>query len=321
MRVKDWIKTHKIATAGIIVGVVIIVWAAFMMFVSLSGARSTGVTSSYPEFIALESPLGFDFSLREVSESGLKMPSESGEEIEVKEGSMKIESESAEEDFAEIESLVGNYQGYLERSRKSITNLYIQLDVTLRVPSENFANLVEELKEEFEVESYNVKNYRIPVGRELDELQILNESLSDYEKIRDEIKEMNVGKDKIELLMQLTDKELGLKEKERTYQNIVSSKERRGEYATLNVNLKQKKSPTIWPENVLDQFKDRLRKALDNTVKTLKDLVGGSIEIFFKAIQIAVYIFIVGIVLAGLYRLGRELFRFIIRKKGPAEKI
>jgi len=320
MRVKDWIKTHKIATAGITTGVVIIAWAAFMMFVSLSGARSTGVTSSYPEFIALESPLGFDFSLREVSEGGLKMPSESGEEIEVKEGSMRIESESAEEDSAEIESIAGNYQGYVERSNKSITNLYIQLDLTLRVPSENFADLVEKLKEEFEVESYSVKNYRIPVGRELDELQILNESLADYEEIREEIKEMSVGKDKIELLMQLTDKELGLKEKERTYQNILSSKERRGEYATLNVNLKQKKSPTIWPENVLDQFKDRLRTALDNTIKTLKDLVGGSIEIFFKAIQIAVYIFIVGIVLAGFYRLGRELFRLIVRKK-PTEKI
>ncbi|PIR01711.1 MAG: hypothetical protein COY73_00370 [Candidatus Nealsonbacteria bacterium CG_4_10_14_0_8_um_filter_37_14] len=187
--------------------------------------------------------------------------------------------------------------------------------MTLRVPSEKFFDLVEKLKEEFEVESYNVKNYRIPIGRELDELQILSDSLSDYEKIREEIKAMRAGKDKIELLMQLTDKELELKEKERKYQGAVSSKEKQGAYATLNINLKQEKSPKIWPENVLDRFKDRLRRALDNTVEILKDLIGGSIEVFFKAIQIAVYIFIVGIVLAGFYRLGKELFKRLIRKK------
>jgi len=253
--------------------------------------------------------------LGEVSEVEPRMPSESKEEVEVKEGSMNIESEKAEEDFAEIKSMVENYQGYVEKSSKSITNLYIQLNLTLRVPSEKFFDLVEKLKEEFEVESYNVKNYRIPIGRELDELQILSDSLSDYEKIREEIKAMRAGKDKIELLMQLTDKELELKEKERKYQGAVSSKEKQGAYATLNINLKQEKSPKIWPENVLDRFKDRLRRALDNTVEILKDLIGGSIEVFFKAIQIAVYIFIVGIVLAGFYRLGKELFKRLIRKK------
>ena len=321
MIVKNWIKTHKAATAGIVIGAIIIVWLASIILVSLSGARSSArdayqkALSGYPEPLAVESPLGLG------SPSEVRMPSEYGEEVEVKEGSIAIESGDAEKDFREIKSITGNYQGYVERSSKSITNLYIQLNLTLRVPSESFADLVDKLKEKFEVESYSVKNYRIPIGRELDEIQILNESLADYEKIRDEINEMRVGKDKIDLLMHLTDKELGLKEKERNYQRVVSSKERQGEYATLNVNLREKKSPTIWPENVLDQFKDRLRKAIDNTVAILRDTIGGSIEIFFRAIQIAVYIFIVGIVVAVFYRLGKILFRWIIRKKEPPERI
>src|SRR4030042_2011643 len=88
--------------------------------------------------------------VKNISDVGEKMPSEYGEEIEVKEGSMKIESERAEEDFAEIKSMVENYQGYVERSSKSITNLYVQLNLTLRVPSESFADLVDKLKEKFE---------------------------------------------------------------------------------------------------------------------------------------------------------------------------
>jgi len=318
MIIKDWIKNHKAATAGIIVVVLVIGWLASIILVSLRGARDAAEIAYQKSLsvpLAVESPLGLG------SQSEVRMPSEYGEEIEVKEGSMAIESESAESDFTKIQSIVGNYQGYVERSNKSITNLYVQLSLTLRVPSESFADLVDKLKEEFEVESYNVKNYRIPIGRELDEIQILNESLADYQKIRGEINEMMVSKNKIDLLMEVTDKELILKQKEKNYQGIVSSKEKQGEYATLSVSLKEKKSPTIWPENVLDQFKDRLRKAFDNTVEILKDLIGGSIEIFFRAIQIAVYIFIIGIVVAVFYRLGKIFSRWIIRKKEPPERM
>ena len=318
MIIKDWIKNHKAATAGIIVVVLVIGWLASIILVSLRGARDAAEIAYQKSLsvpLAVESPLGLG------SQSEVRMPSEYGEEIEVKEGSMAIESESAESDFTKIQSIVGNYQGYVERSNKSITNLYVQLSLTLRVPSESFADLVDKLKEEFEVESYNVKNYRIPIGRELDEIQILNESLADYQKIRGEINEMMVSKNKIDLLMEVTDKELILKQKEKNYQGIVSSKERQGEYATLNVGLNEKKSPTVWPENVWSQFKDRLRTAIDNAAEILRDLIGGSIEIFFRAIQIAVYIFIIGIVVAVFYRLGRILFRWILRKREPIEKI
>jgi hypothetical protein len=47
----------------------------------------------------------------------------------------------------------------------------------------------------------------------------------------------------------------------------------------------------------------------------LKDLIGGSIEIFFRAIQIATYIIIVGTVVAFFYRLGKILFNFITKQR------
>jgi len=311
MRIKEWIKSHKIAFVGIVIGVVIV---GLIIYVFIGSFLASRMTMSYrPSGVSLEAPTAPSLG------KGLRAPwLQEGKtggrgEIQVKEGSVEIKSKDAEGDFAKIKSIVENYQGYIERSSKSITNLYTWINLTLRVPSEKLLDLVDELKKKFEVKSYNIRNYRISIERELDEFEILKKSLSDYEKIREEIREMAVGKDKIELLMRLTEKELELKRRERNYQREISFQERRGEYATLQVGIKQKKSPKILPENVLDQFKDRIRIALENVVDILKDLIGGSIELFFRAVQIVVYLFIIGIVVLVSYRLGKGLFRRIIR--------
>jgi len=311
-KIKEWIKTHKIAFGGIVVGIVIvglIVYALVGSFlITRRGAlpRYYRASEKFLETPATSLKKGLNFSVDQERAGGRG-------EIDVKEGSMEIKSKNAEGDFAKIKSLVENYQGYIERSSKSSTNLYLWINLTLRVPSEKLLDLVEEMKRKFEVKSYNIRNYRISIERELDEFEILKKSLSDYEGIRNEIKEMAVGKDKIELLMRLTEKELELKRREKSYQREISFQERRGEYATLQISIKQRKSPKILPENVWNEFKDRLRRALENVVDILKDLIGGSIELFFKAIQVAVYLLIIGIIIAVFYRLGKGLFRRLIR--------
>ena len=309
-KIKEWIKTHKIAFGGIVVGVAIvglIVYALVGSFLATK-RRAPGYWASKQ---LLESP---SVSLkREIDFLGERKETGGRGEIEIREGSMEIKSKNAEGDFAEIKSLVKNYQGYIERSSKSNTNLYTWINLTLRIPSENLLDLVDELKRRFEVKSYNIMNYRISIERELDEFEILKKSLSDCERIRNEIKEMAVGKDKIELLMRLTEKELELKRRERSYQREISFQEKRGKYASLQVSIKQRKSPKILPENVWNEFKDRLRKALENVIDTLKNLIGGGIELFFKAIQIAVYLFIVGIIIAVFYRLAKKLFNKFFR--------
>jgi len=309
-KIKEWIKAHKIAFGGIVVGIVIIGLIVYALVGSFLATRRSapGYWASKKLLETSPAPLekGLDF-LGERKEAGGRG------EIEIKEGSMEIKSKNAEGDFTKIKSLVESYQGYIERSSKSSTNLYLWINLTLRVPSEKLLDLVEELKRKFEVKSYNIRNYRISIERELDEFEILKKTLFDYEKIRNEIKEMAVGKDKIELLMRLTEKELELKRKEKSYQREISFQERRGKYATLQVSIKQRKSPKILPENVWNEFKDRIRKALENVVDILKDLIGGGIELFFKAIQVAIYLFIVAIVIGVFYKLAKKLFRRLFR--------
>ena len=311
-KIKEWIKAHKIAFGGIVIGVVIVGLVICVLIESFLTTKEGFLPGHYrasKRFLETSvAPIekGLNFSVDQEGSGGRG-------EIDIREGSMEIKSKDAESDFAEIKSLVKNYQGYIERSSKSNTNLYTWINLTLRIPSENLLDLVDELKRRFEVKSYNIMNYRISIERELDEFEILKKSLSDCEKIRNEIKEMAVGKDKIELLMKLTEKELELKRRERSYQREISFQEKRGKYASLQVSIRQRKSPKILPENVWNEFKDRLRKALENVIDTLKNLIGGGIELFFKAIQIAVYLFIVGIIIAVFYRLAKKIFKKFFR--------
>jgi len=309
-KIKEWIKTHKIAFAGIVIGIVIVGLIVYALVGSFLATKRRAPGYWAPEKL-LEAP---SVSLeKELDLLGGRKETGGRGEIEIKEGLMEIKSKNAEGDFNEIKALVENYQGYIERSSKSSTNLYLWINLTLRVPSENLFHLFEALKRRFKVESYHLSNYRISIERELDEFEILKKTLSDYEKIREEIQEMPVGKDKIELLMRLTEKELEIKRKERSYQREISSQKRRGEYARLQVTLKQRKSPKILPENVWNEFKDRLRKAFENVVDILKDLIGGGIELFFKAIQLAVYLFIIAIVIGVFYKLAKKLLKSLFR--------
>ena len=306
-KIKEWIKTHKIAFGAILLGIIVVGLIFYGIFGTFWEAKRISTYQISRESLLSESPspLGISKGIKFWKEEG----GGEGGEIEIKEGSIQIESKDAEADSAKIRTLVEeNYQGYIERSSKTSTNLYTLINLTLKVPSDKLLDLVDELKRNYKVKSYHIRNYRISIERELDELEILRRTLSDYEKIREEIKKMPAGKDKIELLMKLTDKELEIKRKERNYQRGVSYEKRRGMYATLEVFLKQKKSPKIWPENVLARFKDRIRKALEKVVEILKDLIGGSIELFFKVIQITVYLFIIALVAGFSFRIGKRFF-------------
>lgn len=301
--IKQWIKIHKIATLGIIVGIIIVGFLVSVIFISSGGARRVSY-GLYPE--VMRAP--FSLPTYEKAAKPEILP-EREKEVEIKEGSMKIESEDAESDSKEIKSIVENYGGYIERSTKRVTNLFIIVNATLRVPPERFLDLVKELKDKFKIDSYDVKNYRISIEREMDELEILRKSLGDYEEIREKVKAMKISEEKIELLMKVTDKELSLKQKEKEYQREISAKEKQGQFATLNVSVEQKRVAKIWPENVLNRFKDRLRIAFDNSVDILRDIIGGGIELFFKIIQAIVYLAIIAIPLAIAWRIGRAIYQ------------
>lgn len=122
---------------------------------------------------------------------------------------------------------------------------------------------------------------------------------------------MPVSTAKINLLMELTEKELSLKTREKDFQRETSAKERTGKYATFYLNLKQEKSPKIWPENVLNRFKVRIKIIPEIVTNTFMDLIAESVEIFVRTIQIVIYIFIIGIVVATTLKIAQIVHRKI----------
>jgi hypothetical protein len=234
--------------------------------------------------------------------------SSSGSYVEVQEGSMQIESEDVEQDTEEIRGLAENYDGWIESSTKSHGEIYTTADLTVKVDSEDFQSFVSDMKNDFEVESYSVQDYRLYTQRERDELDILNETMMEYESIRREVNEMDNSAEKLDLLMQITEKQLEVQEKRNRYSQDLADKRQRGDYATLNVELREKRKIDLVPDDLGQRFRNEVNEMVDNVANTLITTLTGGVEIFFAAIKYLIYLAIVVLPAYVAYRIGRRLY-------------
>lgn len=231
-----------------------------------------------------------------------------GEYVEVKEADFEIESENASKDASKIRSEASFMEGYIERSTKTDGNLYKTIELTARIPRKNFTSFLNYLDKNFEVESHDVENYHLSIEREVTELEILNQTLRDYEEMRSEVKKMENSEKKIELLVDITEKELWVKERQRYYQQQLGEKYEKGEYATFNIDLRERRIVDIWPENIGNRFNVELKEMMDTVTMTLINTATGGVEIFFMAIQWIIYLAIVLIPVALIYKVGKKVY-------------
>ena len=232
----------------------------------------------------------------------------SGSYVEVQEGSMQIESEDVEQDTEEIRGLAENYDGWIESSTKSHGEIYTTADLTVKVDSENFQNFTSDMKDSFEVESYSVQDYRLYTQRERDELDILNETMMEYESIRGEVNEMDNSAEKLDLLMQITEKELEVQGKRNRYSQDLADKRQRGDYATLNVELREKREIDLVPDDLGQRFRKEVNEMVDNVANTLITTLTGGIEIFFAAIKYLIYLAIIAVPALAAWKTGKRIY-------------
>ncbi|MFB6217289.1 MAG: DUF4349 domain-containing protein, partial [Candidatus Aenigmatarchaeota archaeon] len=254
---ENWIRENKLAAAIVAIVVLLVAGGIFSIF-----QASFGYMGAAPQGARQE----LEKSLAPTQDYG---GSEGGEYVEVKEANLDIKTEDAERDSGKITDLTGAYGGYVQERRKETTNLYRRIHLVVRIPRNNFTDYIEYLRNNYEVESYSVKNYRIGIQRELDELEILNNTLQRYEQYREEIKEMELGKKKLDLLMQITEKELEIKEKMKHYQRELGEKRKMAKYSTVRITLEERRVVDIAPENIGNRFNQRVKEMLDNIVTTL----------------------------------------------------
>lgn len=298
---KSWILENKVLTAVLFVILIFILGFASLFFQANMGKMQRAQRAG------ARAPKAKQELAREAVTRG-KGKAAAGEYVEVKQADFQIKSEDAESDASEIRSKTTSIDGYIERSRKEETNLYRTIHLTARIPQEEFTPFTEYLKENFDVESYNLRNYRLGIQRELDELTVLNKTFNDYEKIRGQAREMDNTEKKLELLMKITKKELWVTERIKRYQRQLSEKKQKGEYATVSVGIRERKKVDMWPENLGNRFNSKLKDMTDNVVETLMNTVTGGVELFFKVIQWIVYFLIVVAPLFLIYKLGRKIY-------------
>ena len=304
-RLIEKIKRHKLVV--IILSLFILSFIAWgvVAVMSTTFGVSGGGTTAVP---SIESaPQYSDFLSRDAKDISL------GSEIEVKEGSVNIKSKDAETDAKTIESLAKERGGFIAQRNKSESNVELKIAITARMPFSEFDAFFEDIAEQFDIKSYNLSTSRIQVQHEIDEIKILQQALNDYEKVRIEIQIMPIGKEKIDLLMDVTNKELELKSKEKQFTRGLTTKEQRGDLATMNIMLKERLKADIWPENVSNRFRDEVKRSLDKIIDTIIQVSTTSIVLFFNVIKWILYTLIVFIPVLFTAIFVKKLFKRIRR--------
>lgn len=292
--VSSWVRDNKILTAVLFF---LILLPVLLFSYAILGTQADSAQSY--------SGMAADTAVRAEGDGG----SESF--VEVKEGNIEINSDDADGDAERVEGLVENYNGYVEQNRKTDTSYHTEIDMTLRLPSqgENYSALIKSLRNEFRVASYEVQNYRLSTQQEQDEISILNTALSDYDAIRGDIRQMQTSPEKMDLLMEVTEKQLEIQDKKKRYERDLSEKQRRSDEATLHVTIKEDKAVEILPDNIGNRFRESLQDTIDALVGMAVGLVTDGVTLFFRVVQIILYFIIAIIPVAVAYRLGMTLYR------------
>lgn len=304
-RLLEWVRENT-ATA-LILGIALIGVGLLSLVVlggsglqSFSGAQQEAALDRTGQFQTVPSEDG--------GRSGGSGGTGAGAFVEVQEADFDIETDNAETASDAIRGTANEMDGYVEESRKSDSSLYTTIRMTVRVPEENFEQFNTRLREQYEVESYNVRNYRISIQRQLDELTIINRSLEEYEDMREEVRRMEVDEEKIDLLMRITEKQLELKQRQKEFLRDLSSAQQRSQMATVTVELRERKDVDLTPDNVWNRFKNAVKDMLDTITDTVINTVTDGVELFFKVIQLIIYAVIVLVPIGFAYRIGKRLY-------------
>ncbi len=305
-KIVTFVKENKIVSLVLAILLVAIVLVALNWATGFRPAESMSVnmvgSSSYMYESDGMSKSGFNTAL--MAES----PSSGSSYVEVKEGSMTIETDNAEGDASAIRSLAEASEGYVENLRKYENDYNLNINMRVRLPSASFEGFVDTLKQRYDDKSFSVSFYRLSTEREIGELEILETAFMNYEELRDRTMMIPLDEKQINLLFEITEKELEIKRLERQYSSSLSGKEERSDYSTLSVVLEEKKDISIMPEDLGDELKLKIKRALDDIANSLMDIVTGSIVVFVSAIKYVIYFIVIAIPLILGFRVMKRIY-------------
>jgi hypothetical protein len=235
-------------------------------------------------------------------------------DLTIHEGQATIKSDAAEQDASALREMAERHDGYIEEGAKRETTTRISVTSTVRVPVDNFDALVRDIMDRFDIEDHEIRNIRVGIQRELDEMEIIKRTFEEYGRIREEIQNLPIGEEKISLLMEITEQELELASRKKQYERQLGGKERQADLATLSITFNQKVKARIWPEDLGNEFRDRVHTGVEEISKAAMNTVVYSIVLLAWVAQFLVYAIIIVVPIILVTRIGVRIYRRATRR-------
>ena len=319
-KILEWAKTHKTATAVFLffIFIILIILASLAINLSQIITKKSGYDYYPSETMeySVSEPLGYEPSpffdkgflgLGDYSEEIARDSMLGSGQLEIREGRINVKSEDAEKDFEVLKNIVDEKNGYIEESKKIERNTFLIINAKTRMPIEEFESFIEKIKETFEVEDFELKNYRIDIQRQTDEISIIKQAIEDYNSIREETLNMKPGEERIKLLSMITNEMQYLARQLSQLERSLGGKEEQADLATVNFTFSQTLKAKLWPEELSNRFRDRINWALDSIITTFMFLIANVLVLFVKIIEYIIYIIVIAVPIIFAWKLIKKL--------------
>lgn len=302
--ISTWIKQNKVLTG------VICILAGLLILYIIPIQPFLGTTTKspvYDPFVgdsveSIDSP-SFELDVLDYS----RETTTTSTQLDVREGRMEVKTQEAENDFEILKNIAEQKNGHIETSSKNETNILLTINAKVRIPSENFDEFVGNIEKNFEVEDFQLSNYKIEVQQQIDELDIIEQAIRDYNFLREETLKLEDGEERINLLSSITREMQYLAQQQRDLERRLGSQEEKSELSTINIVFKEKLTPNLWPEDLGHTFLDRINWGIEEIATTFVSLLANSFVLLVKVVEYIIYATIIILPISFAWKLFKNL--------------
>ncbi len=325
-KIWDWIKTNKILTSILVFISLILLFFLFTLGSQFyygygGGFLSSGHDEYYYDYIGDSFPSPIAKSLSPSADGGFgkfdsrsSMPSSSlmqeTTEFEIREGRVTVKSQDAEGDLETLTELTDKKDGYIESSSKRDMRTSLVISAQARIPADRFEEYISDIKELFEIESFELFDYRVDVQRQIDELEVVVLAMEDYNNLRKETLKVESGEDRIKILSSIVSEMQNLARRQRELERELGGTQKQSELSTVSFTFVEDIKVKLWPENLGNRFRERINWATDNVITTIMFLLANVVVLFVKVVEYIIYLFVIVLPIMFVWGLGKR-----IRKK------
>ncbi|MCS7200973.1 MAG: DUF4349 domain-containing protein [Patescibacteria group bacterium] len=247
-------------------------------------------------------------------EKSLTSPYQEPSKIEVREGTLQITSKNIDQEAQTIKERTIQEGGFVETFYREEDDNNIKVRLSAFIPVDKFDGFLEYLLKNFRVKNSYVRSYKISLREDVNELDVLSQTLKNLEKIENEAMEMNVGSSKIDLLLRINNEKMSVVSKIKSLQGQVAEKTKYENYSTLSIELEQPRPFRFMGDEYRKMFVSRARALINDLMTSIMELLRISVfmvralDIFLKAL---IVVWLLVVIYASMIKFWRKVKEYL----------